>query len=102
MGSYIKAIITIIVLLFFVTFGVKNNQTIQLNYYFDILNITLPLYGLAYISILIGIVIGMVIGLNSRFRLRRKAKNLERDIQDLKEKMSYGKEMEKEESQESL
>ena len=87
MGSYIKGIILIIILLFFITFGVKNSQLIRLNYYFDILTAELPLYGLVYISIVIGIFIGMIMGLQTRLSLRKTVKNLQKENKALREKV---------------
>jgi hypothetical protein len=62
MKNYIKAVFLIIVLLFLVTFGIKNNQPVRLNYIF----------------------IGMLIGINNRFQQRRKIKILEKLTNELK------------------
>jgi len=78
-GSYIKSIIVIIVLLFLVTFGVKNSQPVQLYYYLGIETGAFPLYGLVYISLVIGIIIGMLVGIYNRFDLRRTVKKLASD-----------------------
>ena len=86
MKNYIKAVFLIIVLLFLVTFGIKNNQPVQLNYYFEWHTIDFPLYILAYASVIIGIFIGMLIGINSRFKQRRKIKTLEKLANELKAK----------------
>lgn len=86
MKNYIKAVFLIIVLLFLVTFGIKNNQPIRLNYYFEWHTIDFPLYILAYASIVIGIFIGMLIGINYRFQQRRKIKILEKLTNELKAK----------------
>ena len=59
MGSKIKFAIYVIIIFFLASFGVKNSQTVQLKYYFDFLNIEMPLYGLIFISILIGIALGI-------------------------------------------
>ena len=87
MGTYVKWIVVIIVLLFFITFGVKNSQTVYLNYYLNIEGIELPLYGLVFISILLGIVAGMVIGVTNRLTLKRKVKDLAREIRELQERI---------------
>jgi len=87
MAAYIKSIILIIVLLFLVTFGVKNSQPIQLYYYLGIETGAFPLYGLVYISIVIGIIIGMVVGIYDRFDLRGKVRRLQRENRELKEKV---------------
>ena len=86
MKNYIKAVFLIIVLLFLVTFGIKNNQPVQLNYYFEWHTIDFPIYILAYASVIIGIFIGMLIGINSRFQQRRKIKILEKLTNELKTK----------------
>jgi uncharacterized integral membrane protein len=86
MKNYIKAVFLIIVLLFLVTFGIKNNQPVRLNYYFAWHTIDFPLYILAYASVVIGIFIGMLIGINSRFQQRKKIKNLEKSTNELKAK----------------
>jgi uncharacterized integral membrane protein len=87
MGSYFKAIILILVLMFLITFGVKNSQTVLLSYYFGVVDIGTPLYALVYFSVVIGIFVGMVIGLQTRLTLRRRVKILERENIDLKEKV---------------
>jgi uncharacterized integral membrane protein len=87
MGSYFKAIILILVLLFLITFGVKNSQTVLLSYYFGVVDIGIPLYALVYLSVVIGILVGMIVGLQTRLTLRRRVKILERENIDLKEKV---------------
>lgn len=86
MGTYGKWILIIILLLFFITFGVKNSQTVSLNYCFDIAGIELPLYGLVFLSILLGIAAGMIIGITDRLALKRKVKDLSREGRELREK----------------
>jgi putative membrane protein len=97
MGTYAKWIILIIILLFFITFGVKNNQPVSLNYYLNIGTGELPLYGVIFISILVGIFIGMIMGLRSRLNLRKTVKNLQMENRELKEKAMEEKEEETEE-----
>ena len=88
MGTYVKWVIIIIILLFFITFGVKNSQTVYLNYYFSVQGIELPLYGLVFISILLGIAAGMIIGVADRLILKRKVKDLAGEIRDLRERIA--------------
>jgi uncharacterized integral membrane protein len=87
MGSYFKALLLLIVLVALVTFGIQNNETVKLHYYFGMNSMPLPVYGIVYGSILIGIFIGMLIGINSRFGQRQKIKALERENRDLKSKV---------------
>jgi uncharacterized integral membrane protein len=91
MGFYVKGIILIIFLLFFVTFAVKNSQSITLNY-FKIQLIELPVYGMVYISIAIGIFLGLIIGFRNRFNLQRTVKSLKRENKLLKKKIEEKKE----------
>jgi uncharacterized integral membrane protein len=97
---YVKWIILIIVLLFFITFGVKNSESVYLNYYFNLQYIELPLYGLVYIAILLGIFIGMVVGIFDRLSLRKKVKRLEKEKRELHENLT-AKERELERAKES-
>jgi len=99
--AYVKSIILIIVLLFLITFGVKNSQPTLLNYYFNITTGTIPLYGIVYISTIIGIIIGMIVGISSRVALRRKARQVQRENRDLKEKIEKVEEVRKEEEEEA-
>jgi uncharacterized integral membrane protein len=84
---YVKSIILIIILLFLITFGVRNSQPTQLHYYLNILTSPIPLYSIVYLSIVIGIIIGMIVGISSRVTLRRKVKHLQREARELREKM---------------
>jgi len=95
--AYVKSIILIIVLLFLITFGVKNNQPTLLNYYFSITTGTIPLYGIVYISIIIGIIIGMIVGISSRLALHRKVRHFQRENRALRENVEEGRKGEEEE-----
>jgi uncharacterized integral membrane protein len=85
---YVKWIILIIVLLFFITFGVKNSAPVYLNYYFNLQYIELPLYGLVYIAILLGIFIGMIVGIFDRLNLRKTVKRLEKEKKELHQNLT--------------
>lgn len=87
MKSYVKAAGLIIILLFLVTFGNKNDHLIQLNYYFNYRSIDFPLYLLAYGCVVIGIFVGMLIGITSRFHQRKKIKMLTKLNNELKAKI---------------
>ena len=84
MGRSIKGIIFIIVLLFLTTFGVKNNQPVQLKYYFNILPFEIPLYAMVYVLLVIGVVFGLFIGISKRFTQSRTIKSLQRENNELK------------------
>ena len=87
MGSYVKAILLLIVLVGLVTFGINNLEPIRLHYYFNLSSMPLPLYGVVYGAIIIGIFIGMLVGINSRFGQRKKIKELRRENRDLQAKV---------------
>ena len=87
MGSYFKAVLFVIVLVALVTFGIQNNETLKLHYYFGMSSMPLPVYGIVYASILLGIFIGMLIGISTRFGQRHKIKALEKENRDLKSKV---------------
>jgi uncharacterized integral membrane protein len=91
MGTYLKWIMIIIILLFFITFGVKNSQSVSLNYYFDIEGIELPLYGLVFISILLGIAAGMMIGITDRLALKKKVRDLGKENRALQDEIARPK-----------
>jgi uncharacterized integral membrane protein len=91
MGSYFKAIILLIVLVVLVTFGIQNNETVKLYYYFGMNSMPFPVYGVVYASILLGIFIGMLIGISTRFNQRQKIKALEKENRDLKSKVAEEK-----------
>ena len=74
MGSYIKTILILIVLVVLVTFGIKNNETMILQYYFQLSSMPVPVYAVVYVSLLVGIFIGMIVGISARFSQRKKIK----------------------------
>ena len=88
MGSYFKAILLLIVLVALVTFGIQNNETLKLNYYFNMTSMPIPVYGIVYASILLGIFIGMLVGFSARFNQRKRIKMLEKENRNLKSKVS--------------
>ena len=90
MGSYFKAIVLLIVLVALVTFGIQNNETLKLHYYFGMHSMPLPVYGIVYASILIGILIGMLVGISTRFGQRKRIKVLEKENRNLQSKVSEG------------
>lgn len=86
MGSYFKAILLLIVLVALVTFGIQNNETLKLHYYFGLSSMPIPIYGIVYASILVGIFIGMLVGISSRFSQRMRIRQLQKENRNLKEK----------------
>ena len=88
MGSYIKALLLLIVLVVLVTFGIKNNETMILHSYFQWSSPEIPVYAVVYGSLILGIFIGMIVGINARFSQRKKLKALQKENFNLKAKVA--------------
>jgi uncharacterized integral membrane protein len=88
MGNYIKGTILVIVLLFLTTFGIKNSQVVSIEYYFGFIDFNIPLYGLAYICLLMGFLIGIATGIVKRFQQNRHINELRHEIKALEKKVS--------------
>ena len=88
MGSYIKTILILIVLVVLVTFGIKNNETMILHFYFQLQSMPIPVYAVVYGSLLVGIFIGMIVGISARFTQRKKIKQLQKENRTLKDKVA--------------
>ena len=87
MGSYFKAILLLIVLVVLVTFGIKNNETMTLHYYFQLSSMPVPVYAVVYGSLLVGVFIGMIVGISARFTQRKKLKQLQKENRSLRAKV---------------
>jgi len=88
MGSYIKASLLLIVLVVLVTFGIKNNETMILHFYFQWSSMPVPVYAVVYGSLIVGILIGEIVGIGARFAQRKKVKQLQKENRDLKAKVA--------------
>jgi uncharacterized integral membrane protein len=88
MVNYIKGTMLVVVLLFLTTFGIKNSQAVSIKYYFGFMNFDIPLYGLAYICLLLGFLIGIATGIVKRFEKNRNVKELRNEIRALEKKVS--------------
>jgi uncharacterized integral membrane protein len=92
MGSYIKAFLLLIVLVVLVTFGIKNNETMILHFYFQYNSIPIPVYAVVYGSLIVGVIIGMIIGISVRFAQRKQIRELQEENRNLKAKVAEGPE----------
>jgi len=88
MGSYIKALLLLIALVVLVTFGIKNNETMILHFYFQLSSVPMPVYAVVYGSLIVGVFIGMIVGISARFTQRHKLKELQKENRDLKAKIA--------------
>ena len=87
MGSYVKALLLLIVLVVLVTFGIKNNETMILHFYFQLSSIPIPVYAVVYGSLVVGVFIGMIVGISARFTQRKKIKQLQKENRGLRDKV---------------
>lgn len=88
MGTYIKALLLIIVLVVLVTFGIKNNETMILHFYLQLSSMPLPVYAVVYGSLLVGVFIGMIVGISARFAQRKKIRQLQKENRGLRDKVA--------------
>jgi uncharacterized integral membrane protein len=88
MGSYFKALLLLIVLVVLVTFGIKNNETMVLHFYFQLSSIPIPVYAVVYGSLIVGVFIGMIVGINARFTQRKTIKQLQKENRSLRDKVA--------------
>ena len=88
MGSYFKAILLLIVLVVLVTFGIKNNETMTLHFYFQLSSMPVPVYAVVYGSLIVGVFIGMLVGISARFTQRKKIKELQKENRGLRDKVA--------------
>ena len=86
MGSYLKALLLLIVLVVLVTFGIKNNETMILHFYFQLSSMPIPVYAVAYGSLIVGVFIGMLVGISNRFAQRKTIKQLQKENRGLRDK----------------
>lgn len=82
--SYLKAIVLIIVLVFFATFSIKNSGSVDISYYFGLFNINAPLYLIVLACLIIGGIIGWLFGLAGRFALKRRLKMVEKEHKEIR------------------
>lgn len=81
--SYFKAIVLIVVLVFFATFSIKNSGAVNISYYFGILNVSAPLYLIVLACLLIGFVVGLLFSLAGRFTLKKRLRTLEKEYKEI-------------------
>ena len=79
MRNYLKGGLTVLVILLVITFAMKNNQAVELHYYYNIVNMQLPAYALVFLSLFIGILLGLVIGWYRSLSLKKQIKQLQKN-----------------------
>jgi uncharacterized integral membrane protein len=82
----IYLILTIVFIIFSVTFSQLNSAPVRLQYY-KYLDVVVPAYLLIFASLLAGIIIASLWGIVERFRLNRTISRLNRTIRDLRKEL---------------
>jgi lipopolysaccharide assembly protein A len=89
MSRIAKLILVFIILMIGLTFHLKNNQLIKLNYYVDVIDI--PLSWLVVIVLIIGSILGLLASLpiivklkRDKMILKKQIKNSEKEINNLR------------------
>jgi len=82
----IYLILTIVFIIFSVTFSQLNSVPVRLQYY-KYLDIVVPAYLLIFASLLAGVIIASLWGIVERFRLNRTISRLNRTIRDLRKEL---------------
>ena len=82
----IYLILTIVFIIFSVTFSQLNSAPIHLKYY-NFFDIVVPAYMLIFVSLLGGVIITGFWGIVERFRLNRTISRLNRNIRDLRKEL---------------
>ena len=88
MVSYFKALLLLIVLVVLVTFGIKNNETMILHFYFQLSSMPIPVYAVVYGSLVVGEFIGMFVRRSARFAHRKKIRQLQKENRGLRDKVA--------------
>jgi uncharacterized integral membrane protein len=82
----IYLILTIVFIIFSVTFSQLNLAPVRLQYY-KYLDVVVPAYLLIFASLLAGVIIASLWGIVERFRLNRTISRLNRTIRDLRKEL---------------
>ncbi len=82
----IYLILTIVFIIFSVTFSQLNSAPVRMQYY-KYLDVVVPAYLLIFASLLAGIIIASLWGIVERFRLNRTISRLNRTIRDLRKEL---------------
>lgn len=82
----IYLILTIVFIIFSVTFSQLNSAPVRLQYY-KYLDVVVPAYMLIFAALLVGVIITSLWGIVERFRLNRTISRLNKTIRDLRKEL---------------
>lgn len=82
----INTIIVVLLLLFVISFSLANTSPVNLKYY-DILDLTIPVYMLLFVAFLAGVLFTGFMGVVERFRLTRTISQMNKTIRELRREL---------------
>ena len=77
--GYLKSAVLVLVLLLLISFGLKNQQGVQIFYFFGFSTAEVPLYAMVYLCVFIGILIGLAAAFPGRHALRKRVRGLKQE-----------------------
>jgi uncharacterized integral membrane protein len=80
MRTFVNTCGAILIIVFLVSFAMKNTQPVEINYYSEI-KYQFPAWGIVAIPFFIGVVFGNLLDVFQRFRLKREIKKLRKGMQ---------------------
>ncbi len=78
--NLIKSAIITIICLVAIAFGLRNNQSVSVNYYFHGESFDIPLYLILYISLIIGFILGWLWSLCGKMKCRKIIKKFNKEL----------------------
>lgn len=70
----------VLIIVFLISFAMKNAQPVELNYYADV-KYLFPVWGIVIIPFFVGVLFGNLLDVFQRFRLKREIKKLRKGMQ---------------------
>jgi uncharacterized integral membrane protein len=82
MRTFINTCGIIFILAILLTFAMKNNQTIEINYYYN-LKLPIPIWVAVLFPFFLGVISGNLLDIIQRFRLKKEIRNLKREFKTM-------------------
>lgn len=93
MLKILRSILIIILVIFIITFSLKNKQPVKVSYYFGLETKELPLYIVIISSFLIGVIGGIIYSLPSMIKGRMEIRRKNRRIRELEEELQKDRDL---------
>ncbi|MBE9546278.1 MAG: LapA family protein [Proteobacteria bacterium] len=88
--KFIYTVIVSLLVLFVITFSLKNTAPVPLEYY-GVINTSVATYLLIFISFFVGAILVGLLDIMERFRLIRTVRRLNKKVKELEKKLSSSK-----------